>query len=68
MDYGGLLEARVRDIICRISPIPNKGLKIPVTLIMKKDSTNSEVFQKLNLSWRVLYRTVSYKGTRGRRT
>ena len=47
MDYGGLLEARVRDTVCRISPIPNKGLEIPVTLIVKKGSTNSEVFRKI---------------------
>ena len=32
MDYSGLLEARVRDAVCRISPILNKGLEIPVTL------------------------------------
>ena len=47
MDYGGLLETRVRDTLCRIPPIPNKGLEIPVTLIMKKGSTNSEVFRKM---------------------
>ena len=47
MDYGGLLEARVRDTVCRISPIPNKGLEIPVTLLVKKGSTNSEVFRKM---------------------
>ena len=47
MDYGGLLEARVRDTVCRISPIPNKGLEIPVELIVKKGSTNIEVFRKM---------------------
>ena len=47
MDYGGLLETRVRDTLCRISPIPNKGLEIPVTLIVKKGLTNSEVFRKM---------------------
>ena len=47
MDYGGLLEARIRDTVCRISLIPNKGLEIPVKLIVKKVSTNSEVFQKM---------------------
>ena len=45
--YGGLLEVRVRDTVCRISPIPSKGLEIPVTLIVKKGSTNSEVFGKI---------------------
>ena len=44
MDYGGLLEAQIRDTICRMSPIPNKSLEIPLTLIVKKGSTNSEVF------------------------
>ena len=39
MDYRGT--------VCRISPFPNKGLEIPVTLIMKKVSTNSEVFRKM---------------------
>ena len=47
MDYGGLLEARVRGTVCRILPIMNKGLEIPVTLIVKKGSTNSEVFRKI---------------------
>ena len=47
MDYGGLLEARVRDTVCRILTIPNKSLEIPVTLIVKKGSTNSEVFRKI---------------------
>ena len=47
MDYGGLLEARIRETVCRISLIPNKGLEIPVKLIVKKVSTNSEVFQKM---------------------
>ena len=47
MDYGGLLEAQIRDTVCRISLIPNKGLEIPVKLIVKKVSTNSEVFQKM---------------------
>ena len=47
MDYGGLLEAPVRDTVCRISPIPNKSLEIPVTLIVKKGSTKSEVFWKM---------------------
>ena len=47
MDYGGLLEARIRDTVCRISLIPNKGLEIPAKLIVKKVSTNSEVFQKM---------------------
>ena len=36
MDYGGLLEARVRDTKARVSPIPNRGLEIPVTLVVKK--------------------------------
>ena len=44
MDYVGLLEGRFRVTVCRISPIPNKGLKIPVTLTMKKGLTNNEVF------------------------
>ena len=39
MDYRGT--------VCRISPFPNKGLEIPVTHIMKKVSTNSEVFRKM---------------------
>ena len=39
MDYRGT--------VCRISPFLNKGLEIPVTLIMKKVSTNSEVFRKM---------------------
>ena len=47
MDSGGLLETRVWDTVCRISPIPNKDLEIPVTLIMKKRLTNSEVFRKM---------------------
>ena len=47
MDNGGLLEVRVRDTVCRISPILNKGLEIPVPLIVKKGSMNSEVFRKM---------------------
>ena len=47
MDYDGLLVARVRDTVCRISPIPNKGFDIPVTLIVKKGSTKSEVFRRM---------------------
>ena len=46
MDYGGLLEARVKDTVCRISPIRKKGFEIPITLIVKKGSTNREVFWK----------------------
>ena len=42
-----ILEARVRDTVCRISPIPNKGLEISIRLIVKKGSTNSEVFRKM---------------------
>ena len=47
MDHGGLLEAQVRDTVCRISPIRNKGLEIPVKLIVKKGSRNSGVFRKM---------------------
>ena len=47
MDYGGLLEARVRDTKCHISPIPNRGLEIPVTLVVKKGASSGEVFLKM---------------------
>ena len=47
MDYGGPLETRVRNTVCRMSPIPNKGLEISVTLIVKRGSTNSKVFRKM---------------------
>ena len=30
MDYGDLLETWVRNAVCRISPISNKGLEIPI--------------------------------------
>ena len=42
--YGGLLEARVRDTVCRISPIPNKGLEILVTLIRKMEHVLEEYY------------------------
>ena len=42
-----ILEARVRDTVCRISSIPNKGLEISIRLIVKEGSTNSEVFRKM---------------------
>ena len=41
MDYGGLLEARVTDAVCLTQ------YEIPVTLIVKKGSTNSKVFRKM---------------------
>ena len=47
MDYGGLLEARIRETKCRISPIPNRGLGIPVTLVVKKGTSSGEVFSKM---------------------
>ena len=47
MDYGGPLETRFRNTVCRMSPIPSKGLEISVTLIVKKGSTNNKVFRKL---------------------
>ena len=46
MDYGGLLEARVRETKCRISLIPNRGLEIPVTLV-KKGTSSGEVFSNI---------------------
>ena len=46
MDYGGLLEARVHETKCRISPIP-KGLEIHVTLVVKKGTSSGEVFSKM---------------------
>ena len=36
LSYGGSLEARVRDIKPRRSPIPRGGLEIPIILIVKK--------------------------------
>ena len=47
MDPGGFLEARASETKCRISPIPNRGLEIPVTLVVKKDTSSGEVFSKV---------------------
>lgn len=44
MEFGGTLDARVREIKCRISPILNKGHKISITLIVRKGTTNSNIF------------------------
>ena len=47
LSYGGSLEARVRDIKPRRSPIPRGGLEIPIILIVKKESADNKVFAKM---------------------
>ena len=47
LSYGGSLEARVRDIKPRRSPIPRGGLEIPIILILKKESADNKVFAKM---------------------
>ena len=61
MIYCGLLEARVRDAVCRISPNLNRGHEIPITLILKKFQQTERFFENETLLGRVLYRTQSYK-------
>ena len=50
MDYGELLEAHVRYTKGRVSPIPNRGLEIRVRLVVKKGTSNEDVFLKKKLA------------------
>jgi hypothetical protein len=47
INYGGKLEAHVRNTKYRPSPIPSGGLEIPILLVVKKGTSTSSVFQKM---------------------
>ena len=47
LNYGGSLQARVRDTHHRRSPIPKGGLEIPILLIIKKNAADFHVFEKM---------------------
>ena len=47
INYGGIIEARVRETKYRPSPIPSGGLEIPIRLIVKKGESSAEVFKKM---------------------
>ena len=47
INYRGKLEARVRNMMYRPSPIPSGGLEIPILLVVKKGTSSSAVFQKM---------------------
>ena len=45
--YGGTLEARVRDMRYRRSPIHCGSLEIPITLIVKRETADGDIFRKM---------------------
>ena len=47
LNYGGLLEGRVRDVRYRRSPIPKGGLEIPITMLVKRHKASPAVFNKM---------------------
>ena len=47
LDISWITEARIRETKCHISPIPNRGLEIPVTLVVKKGTPSGEVFSQM---------------------
>ena len=47
VNYRGFIEARVRESKYRPSPIPNSGLEIPITFIIKKGNCTRKVFEKM---------------------
>ena len=47
LNYGGSLEARVRNTQYRRSPIPRGGLEIPIRLIVKKENADNQVFEEM---------------------
>ena len=47
INYGGTLEARVRDVKYRRSPIPSGGLEIPITLLVKRETADGDIFRKM---------------------
>ena len=55
VNYGGFIEARVRESKYRPSPISNGGLEIPITLIIKKGNSTREVFEKMEKKKKELY-------------
>ena len=46
LNYGGLLEGRVRDVRCRRFAIPKIGLEIPITIVVKKHKASPVTFSK----------------------
>ena len=47
VNNGGFNEARVQQSKYRPSPIPNGGLEIPITLIIKKGNRIRELFKEM---------------------
>ena len=47
INYGGTLEARLRDVRYRRSPIPSGGLEIPITLIVKRETADGDICRKM---------------------
>ena len=47
VNNGGFIEARVQQSKYRPSPIPNGGLEILVTFIIKKGNSTREVFEEM---------------------
>ena len=47
LNYGGQLEARVKSTKYRPSPIPSGGLEIPILLVVRKGTSSSSVFRKM---------------------
>ena len=46
LNYGGLIERRVRDVSYRRSPIPKDGVEILIKMLVKKHKATSPVFKK----------------------
>ena len=55
VNYGGAIEAKVRETIYIPSPISSGGLEIPILLIIKKGKSSSEVFEKLEIKVNEMY-------------
>ena len=49
VNYGGGIEAKVRESKYRPSPVPSGGLEIPILLIIKTGESSSEVFEKMEI-------------------
>ena len=47
INYGGIIEARVRCSKYRPSPIPSGGLEIPILLLLKKGNATKLTFEKM---------------------
>ena len=49
LNYGGLLEGRVKDVRYRRSPIQKGGLEIPVMMEVKRHRASSAIFNKMKV-------------------